>query len=91
MWRDGWHGKQASHLLVNVVDLDISRHSYVLRSSACVVWRSTLLRSNLGSQGAERVAALERALGAFDLVGLVERFDETLLLLSDLIGIQVRI
>ena len=34
------------------------------------------------------LAHLERTLSAFDLVGLVERFDETLLLAADLTGLQ---
>ena len=38
--------------------------------------------------GAKRRAALSLVLSSFDLVGLVERFDETLLLLADLSGIQ---
>ena len=36
--------------------------------------------------GAARVALLRRVLRGFDLVGLLERFDETLLLLADLTG-----
>ena len=39
-------------------------------------------------QGARRTEELRRALAAFDLVGLVERFDETLLMLADLTGLQ---
>ena len=38
--------------------------------------------------GAARVALLRRVLRGFDLVGLLERFDETLLLLADLTGLQ---
>ena len=38
--------------------------------------------------GAPRRAQLRGALSAFSLVGLVERFDETLLLLADLAGLQ---
>ena len=36
----------------------------------------------------ERVDTLREALRTFDLVGLVERFDETLLLLADMLGLQ---
>ena len=38
--------------------------------------------------GAARVALLRRVLRSFDLVGLLERFDETLLLMADLTGLQ---
>ena len=38
--------------------------------------------------GAARVALLRRVLSGFDLVGLLERFDETLLLMADLTGLQ---
>jgi hypothetical protein len=38
--------------------------------------------------GAKRREELRRVLASFDLVGLVERFDETLLMLSDLSGLQ---
>ena len=38
--------------------------------------------------GAARVALLRRVLRGFDLVGLLERFDETMLLLADLTGLQ---
>lgn len=38
--------------------------------------------------GAKRRAALRRVLASFDLVGVLERFDETLLLLADLLGLQ---
>ena len=38
--------------------------------------------------GASRRALLRRVLRSFDLVGLVERFDETLLLLADMTGLQ---
>jgi hypothetical protein len=41
-----------------------------------------------GGEGAARVAALRRALGAFDVVGLLERFDETLLLVADAAGLR---
>ena len=41
-----------------------------------------------GVSGAKRRADLRRVLASFDLVGLVERFDETMLLLTDLTGIQ---
>ena len=38
--------------------------------------------------GARRRAELRRMVRSFDLVGLVERFDETLLMLADLTGLQ---
>ena len=38
--------------------------------------------------GAKRRGELRRVLASFDLVGLVERFDETMLLLADLTGLQ---
>ena len=38
--------------------------------------------------GAKRRDELRRVLASYDLVGLLERFDETLLLLADLTGIQ---
>ena len=38
--------------------------------------------------GAKRREDLRKVLASFDLVGIVERFDETLLLLSDLTGLQ---
>ena len=38
--------------------------------------------------GAARVALLRRVLRGFNLVGLLERFDETLLLMADLTGLQ---
>ena len=44
--------------------------------------------------GARRLAELQRVLASFDLVGLVERFDETLLLLADSRGaraVKVRV
>jgi hypothetical protein len=45
-------------------------------------------RSVTDTVGAARVARLRRALREFNLVGLVERFDETLLLLADLAGLR---
>ena len=41
-----------------------------------------------GGEGAERLAALRRALRAFDVVGVLERFEETLLLVADAVGLQ---
>ena len=38
--------------------------------------------------GAARLAALRQTLASFDLVGVVERFEETLLLLADLSGLR---
>ncbi len=38
--------------------------------------------------GAARVRQLEQQLRSFDLVGVLERFDETLLMLADLTGLQ---
>ena len=43
---------------------------------------------NRGALEAARRALLRRVLRSFDLVGLVERFDETLLLLADMTGLQ---
>ena len=44
--------------------------------------------SRPASEGAARRALLRRQLAAYDLVGLLERFDETMLLLADLTGLQ---
>ena len=41
-----------------------------------------------GGLGASRLATLRRGLAAFDVVGLLERFDETLLMVSDAAGLQ---
>eukprot|EP00966_Prymnesium_polylepis_P172772 3995760-Prymnesium_polylepis.1 len=41
-----------------------------------------------GPQGATQRAELRRQLRAFDLVGLLERFDETLILLAEMAGLQ---
>ena len=46
------------------------------------------LASPAGQTAFRRRQELRRVIASFDLVGLVERFDETLLLLSDLLGLQ---
>ena len=41
-----------------------------------------------GGEGEARLATLRRSLKAFDVVGTLERFDETLLLVADAVGLQ---
>eukprot|EP00326_Haptolina_ericina_P006008 CAMPEP_0181203152 /NCGR_PEP_ID=MMETSP1096-20121128/19230_1 /TAXON_ID=156174 ORGANISM="Chrysochromulina ericina, Strain CCMP281" /NCGR_SAMPLE_ID=MMETSP1096 /ASSEMBLY_ACC=CAM_ASM_000453 /LENGTH=444 /DNA_ID=CAMNT_0023293727 /DNA_START=136 /DNA_END=1467 /DNA_ORIENTATION=+ len=51
------------------------------------VWKPGV-HPELDAVGAARVMLLRRMLLSFDLVGLVERFEETLLLVADLVGLQ---